>query len=397
MSMEIRIDSDPVWNAPGELAYWHSHELAWDLPGAPWTTVYWAPAMGGENRGEILSPETAAQRLDYLMRRLRQVTGERPIFVDQFLVEDFTPGFEMNGRLERDAVDDFLEAARPVLTSLTHGYALWTWRDYAHNAVASPDFFTFRGVWDEAAPDGDDAPGYSFRAGERLQRGFDIHEFHAPGGPESADLCIDAVTDGDPAPDLRVISDGLTELTELDVSGTGSACVAIEVKQLTTVALEALADVELFSVSFSGFTQPTGIRDIDGQPKPVAAAWRSLNDAIQIARPEPFDAFDDGWMGKTLNRALAAPRGDAPVQLGFTTHVPGNWPFQPKLSVQLNGEEIGEVPCRPDGEVRLPVARERLVPGRQQVTLTVDRTFRPDGDARRLGCLVDSLELEKAD
>ena len=397
MSMEIRIDSDPSWNAPGELAYWHSHELAWDLPGAGWTTVYWAPAMGGENRGETISPKIAAERLAYLMRRVRQVTGDRPIFIDRFLVEDFTPGFEMNGRLARDNVDEFLEAAHSVLASVTHGYALWAWRDYAHNAVASPDFFTLQGNWEDASPDGDEAPSYTLRTGERLQRSFEIHEFHTPGGPAVAELCVEAVTDGDPSPDLLVISDGLTDRADLDVTGNGRDCVDIDVKPLTTVILEASSDLELFTVSFSGFTQTTGIRDINGQPKAIAPAWRALNRALTLAQPEALPLFDDGWMGKTLHKALFAPRGDAPLQLRFTTQLPANWPFQPRLSVQLNNTEIGTVPCGNNADHVLHVDRAQTVSGRQQVTLTVDRTYRPDGDERRLGCLVDAVVLEKAD
>lgn len=390
MSMEVRIDSDPVWNAPGELAYWHSHELAWDLPGAPWTTVYWAPAMGGANEGETLEPETAAERLAYQMNRLRQVTGNRPIFIDQFLVEDFTPGFEMNGRLDRDEVDEFLALAEPVLRELTHGYALWTWRDYEHNAVPSPDFSALTGNWEGEADDGPDALAYTLAAGERLQRAFGIYEFHAPGGPDSAALCVNAVVDGDPAPDLRVESAGNRQRTELDVSGSGRACVDVEVRPLTTVALEALADVDLFSVSFSGFTQPTGIRDVEGARKPVAEAWQRLNEGLTRATPAPFDAHDDGWMGKTLTARFAGKTGQ---RVTFRTNLPATWPFTPVISVTVNGQAAGKVACTDNGEHALALPDTVADGGPHHVALTVDRTFRPDGDERRLGCLVDELEI----
>ncbi len=391
MSMEVRIDSDPVWNAPGELAYWHSHELAWDLPGAEWITVYWAPAMGGENQGEMLSPETAAERLAYQMNRLRRVTGDRPIFIDQFLVEDFTPGFENNGRLPRDQVDDFLALAAPVLETLTHGYALWTWRDYLHNAVPSPDFSAAPEQWAGvgAAADG---MTLSLEPGDRLWRDFTIHEFHAPGGPESALLCLDAVVDGDTAPDLLVETVSGELRSEIDVSGSGEACLDLPVEPVTTVALEALQPVALFSMSFSGFTQPTGIRDVDGQPKPVATAWRDLNAALVSADPAPFEAWEDGWMGKSLTaRFRADPEED--TELVFRTHLPGAWPFEPELTVTVNGEVVGSAPCNDDGAQRMPVPGSALVNGLQELTLTVDRTWRPEGDERRLGCLVQGLEL----
>jgi hypothetical protein len=393
LSMEIRLDEDPVWNGPGDLAYWHSHELSWDLPGAPWTTVYWSPAMGGENQGETLTPEEAVNRLALKMNHLRAVTGDRPIFIDQFLVEDFTPGYEMNGRIPREQVDEFLLAARPALESLTHGYAVWAWRDYAHNAVASPDFSSLPGNWVGAVALEPHEASYPLRAGERLQRGFGRHEFHTPGGPKDATLCIEAVVDGDPAPDLRVTTGQVSTQAELDTSGSGRACLDIAVSPLTTVTLEALTDLELFSVSLAGFVQPTGLRDLDGQPKPVARAWRTLNQELTVAIPAPFEAFEDGWMGKTLSHALERPRrGDAEVT--FRTHLPESWPFQPTLRVSYDGVEVATVPCSDDTMHRIPVPPAR---GTSRVVLTVDRTYRPDGDDRRLGCFVKDLSISRPD
>ena len=389
LSMEIRIDEDPVWNAPGDLAYWHSHELAWDLPDAPWTAVYWSPAMGGANQGETLTPEEAVDRLSLRMRRLRAVTGNRPIFIDQFLVEDYTPGFELNGRIARNRVDEFLSAARPVLESLTHGYAVWAWRDYAHDAVASPDFSSLPGNWVGAVALEPNDATYPLRTGERLQRGFGRHEFHATGGPESAELCVEAVVDGDPSPDLRVYTERLRVPAELDTSSEGRACLDIEVLPLTTVTLEALSDLELFSVNLAGFVQPTGLRDLDGQLKPVATAWRALNRDLTVARPAPFEPFEDGWMGKALSRSFVRPSAKT-AELEFRTFLPPTWPFEPGLEVTLDGETVTTVACADDTTHRIPVPPGS---GRTELVLTVDRTFRPQGDDRRLGCIVRDLRV----
>ena len=397
LSMEVRIDSDPVWNAPGELAYWHSHELAWDLPGAPWTTVYWAPAMGGENRGEILTPETAAERLAYQMNRLRDVTGNRPIFIDQFLVEDFTPGFEMNGRLERDRVDEFLRLAAPVLARLTHGYALWTWRDYRHDAVVSPDFALAGGGWSEAPTDRDEDPAFDLEAGDRLRRTFGINEFHAPGGPERAELCVRGTADGAPSPDLAVTSDREARRFQIDLTGGEEQCVTLAVGPSTAVNLEALRDLELHGVHFSGFLQPTGIRDLSGARKPVAEGWVRLNESLDRAQPAPFDAFDDGWIGKTLTREFRIPLAGAPWALSLRTHLPPDWPVQPTLTVEMNGRPVGTVPCTADGDHRLRIENPPPARGKVKAALTAARTWRPDGDERRLGCIVSNLELEAAD
>ncbi len=397
LSMEVRIDSDPIWNGPGDLAYWHSHELAWDLPGAPWTTVYWSPAMGSANQGDTLSPERAVELLEFQMTRLRAVTGNRPIFIDQFLVEDFTPGFEMNDRLARDSVDEFLELATPVLRALTHGYALWAWRDYEHNAVPSPDFSRTADNWvgeRELAPD---AGSYRLARGETLQRDFAIHEFHAPGGPKTADLCFSARPDGDPAPDLLVRNDHLPQGTALDVSGNGRDCVQVPVKPRTSVTVEAIADLDLTAASFSGFTQPIGIRSMDGSLKGIAQAWRDMNRALDRADPAPFPSLGDGWMGKTLSATLTVPRTSGPLRLSLDTNLPADWPFEPEIHIESQGKLLGTVPCIDNrkGEIILPPGM--LEPGRTEVLLTVSRTYRTGGDERRLGCLVGNIELQAVD
>lgn len=397
MSMEIRIDSDPVWNGPGDLAYWHSHELAWDLPGAPWTTVYWSPAMGSSNVGNTLTPERAVELLEFQMRRLRAVTGNRPIFIDQFLVEDFTPGFELNDRLARDQVDEFLELATPVLRTLTHGYALWAWRDYEHNAVPSPDFSDPEGNWEWSSGAQTDAPHFLLSKGQSLQRSFGIDEFHAPGGPEVAQLCFSALPDEDAAPDLQVYSNTLTERTLLDVSGDGKDCVEVPLTPRTTVSVEALSDLNLINASFSGFTQPIGIHDVDGTAKPVAQSWRAMNRALPMAEPAPFEPFDDQWMGKTLSSRARISVQDAPLQVSFDTRLPADWPFEPELRIEAQGKLLGFASCRDDTRHEIAVPPGTLEAGSTEFILTVSRTFRPDGDQRRLGCQVSDVSVEVAE
>lgn len=286
LSMEIRVDADAVYSAPGEVAYYHQHHAAWDLPGADWTTIYWSPSMNGLNQGETLSPRTAARRLETLLREIRSRTGDRPIFIGQFLVEDFTPGYENNGRLAPDTVGDFLARAAKVLRSQAHGYALWAWRDYRHNAVPSPDFSLVEGNWQgQGEAVGPGAP-YRLAPGETLARGFAAYEFHVAGGATAAELCLRAVADGDSSPDLRVRVEPGEQVVELDVSGNGLACTEIRPgPRETELTLEALAPLDLRYVHLSGFTQPIGIRDLEGEPKPVIGAWRALNTALVSARP----------------------------------------------------------------------------------------------------------------
>jgi hypothetical protein len=293
LSMEIRVDGDAVWSDEGTVAYYHRHHASWNLPGAAWTTLYWAPSMNGLNQGETLSPETAAERLEATLRGIREVTGDRALFIGQFLVEDHTPGFERNGRLDRDRIPDFLDLAAGVLHRQAHGYALWAWRDYRHNAIPSPDFSRVTGNWREqgsAAPAGS---GFTLAEGERLSRQFFPHEFHVAGGPGELEFCLEAEPDGDPAPDLRITAQPGAQAIDLDVSVAGGGCTKLQTGEKgLELAIEALRPVELLGARLSGFTQPIGMRDVDGSPKPSAGAWRRLNTELasfDTARPSSLD------------------------------------------------------------------------------------------------------------
>lgn len=285
LSMEIRVDGDAIMDGSGELAYYHRHHSAWDLPGAEWTTVYWSPAMEGVNQGETLSPQIAAQRLADQLSKISDLTNDRPIFIDQFLVQDFTPGFEQQGRLKPERVTDFLQRTAPVLRRHAHGYALWAWRDYRHNAVPSPDFLEAENGW-QLAPDAAavaDLLPFHFEPGQVLTRSFNAYEFHAGGNPRLAQLCVHAEADGDEAVDLRVILE--ENALSVDVSGQGTACVDLPMADPMALTIEALSPLRLLQLELFAFTHTIGIRDLGGAPKPGMSDWRQLNARLVDAIP----------------------------------------------------------------------------------------------------------------
>ncbi|MEM1411999.1 MAG: DUF998 domain-containing protein [Pseudomonadota bacterium] len=289
LSMEIRVDGDTIWDAEGQLDYYFRHHESWQLPGADWITLYWAPSMYGENRGETVAPETAAERLKMILENIRSQTGDRPLFIGQFLVEDYTPGFEQNGRLRRDEVAEFLALAEPVLRRQAHGYALWAWRDYRHNAIPSPDFSQPAGNWQEQQAVADEDGAHRLSPGDRLTRTFRPHEFHLAEPQATLTLCVTGDADGDRVPDLRVTGESPDLPLELDVSGTGKACSDFKADtDGLMLTLEATAELALRTVSLSGFTQPIGMRDVEGEPKPISDAWRRLNAGLVNPHPKPL-------------------------------------------------------------------------------------------------------------
>lgn len=278
LSMEVRIDSDPIFDGD-ELIKWHSHEAAWDLPDAEWVTLYWAPSMGGQNTGELLSPQIAAERLEWWLERIAAKTGPRRIFIGQFLVQDFTPGFEHNGRIQNDQVAEFLHLAPESLSCLTEGYGLWAWADYGHNAIANPEFFVGLEGWDHDGEleVGDDS--VRMAPSSWISIAVPLREFHLPGGVKSVNLCATG----------RAISSGLARvqvndshagdtLGVLEYSGVESEqCMHFDAREVIQLELRALDESVIRQVENVGFVQASGMRDIDGNLKPVGKAYRELN------------------------------------------------------------------------------------------------------------------------
>jgi len=390
LSMEIRIDSDGIWDGQ-EHVEWFAHHASWDLPGADWTVLYWAPSMGGMNQGETLPPEEAARRLEWWLREVRSRTGERRIFIGQFLVEDFTPGYEMNGRLARDRVGEFLALADDVLLRHADGVGLWTWADYAHDAIASPDFYNGLDGWQHAGDIEIRAPGLRLAAGSSIWREIRRHQYHAPGGPQRARICVRAAAAGGGMARLR-IRDRARErrLAVFEFGPVGQRrCAEYAVPGSMTLALAADGALRLDEVSAIGFVQQSGMRGLGYAEKPLTDAYRTFFRGM-AARIDPIIAPDpDGWMGARLHVRPARPREHR--RLRVATYLPADWPHEVMLEVRVGAERVGRVPCTAGGEHVLDVASAD--PGRApSIRLRADRTHRVEDDARRLGCLIRALE-----
>jgi hypothetical protein len=394
LSMEVRIDSDPVWDGE-RLVEWHSHESAWNLPGAEWTTLYWSPAMGGMNQGEELSPQEAADRLAWMLRRVLEGSGGRPIFIGQFLAEDYTPGYEHNGRVPKERIGEFLAAAAGPLQELAAGYGLWTWRDYAHDAIANPEFAAGLADWEPSGEVALQGNAMRLAAGAALRSLKSIHEYHAPGGPERARFCIEGEAAGsEPANVVLRDLHADSEIGQLRLPpAPGSRdCLDFAVRDLMRLELTTSTAASLRRISSTGFVQHSGMRELDATPKPIASAYIDLNRRLQRAYRVELPLHGDGWMGRSLSQSLPRPEAGA-LELRFTTHLPEDWPVRPRLVVSVDGARLAEVECLDGHDVSLPL--EKATNGAETLRLRIDSSLvaRAPGDERDLGCLLSGLTL----
>jgi hypothetical protein len=388
LSMEIRIDSDPIWRQ-GQLVRWHSHESSWSLPRADWTTIYWSPAIGGANQGETLSAEQAAERLERRLKEVAAVTGARPIFIDQFLVEEHTPGFEHAGRIAPGEVGRFLTRASGILGKYSAGYALWTWRDYAHDAIGNPEFFNGLNGWTHALDVSLVDGAVRLQSNQWIERSVSVDEFHAPDGP--VELCVEGQALVGPSAVLAVSDEAAkSRLGELTLGAKSTrSCLSFPKTGLMRLRLSALSDVTLTRVQAIGFLQDTGMRNITGAPKPVAGDYRSLNRSLLSAPQPSLPLSADGWMGRHFV-GLFERAGSASAVLRIRAYLPPDWPKRPQIYVSVDGRPLGTFVC---GEKEIV---EFSVPSGQSpavIRMEASSVHRVDGDARDLSCNFSELKM----
>ena len=62
----------------------------------------------------------------------------KPVFIDQFLYMETTPGYERLANVSD--VNAYLGAMGHVFNNQTTGYGIWTYRDYANSIIYNPEF-----------------------------------------------------------------------------------------------------------------------------------------------------------------------------------------------------------------------------------------------------------------
>ncbi|NKI34127.1 hypothetical protein HFP89_02970 [Wenzhouxiangella sp. XN79A] len=393
LSMEIRIDSDPIYDGE-EIIGWFDHRPVWSLPGADWVTLYWAPGMGGENRGELLSPELAADRLARKLDEVAEHAGPRQIFIGQFLFEDFTPGYESNGRIPHEDVSEFLNRAAEVLQGRTGGVGVWTWADYAHDAIANPEFFVGLAGWTTTGAV--ELNGADLHLGDGATLATDLRRFaySIEGRPDIAELCV-AATAVDGTARLDAFQGGGQDaFAALEFAGPRQrVCVEHELGA-RRLRLEADGAVTLHEVNSTGFVQRSGIRDRDFELKDTGRAYRALNAALEVQPRLLQPRFDDGWMGAMLIEEFTPRR---PVDaLRLDTFLPEDWPEAPMLTVTVDGRHLAEIPCGERGADPLQLPTTFAAGGTIRVRIESSAVHSPSGDARELGCLITDLSFGPA-
>lgn len=380
LNMEVRVDCDPV-PTPERFV---CHERTFDLGGAPGATtiVYYTPAWGAENNGDLASADEAMARFRYMLEQVRRHT-ENPIFIDQFNFVDNTPGFERNTRIDPAQVGDFLRRAGETIAAQTAGYALWTMWDVTANIAANGEFERGLDGWKTIAATVMHSPASGndvhLAAGGTLS--YFVREGGRAGVPIRGDLpfTLRFRTRNAASPRFRVeVLDPQGNSTFLQAGVTPDRSTGVV--QLDGLphfgGRETLRIANLGEpVTVDGFLlfnsrQENGMFTVDGHPKEFAADIVALNRRLaEQSEAQPEYGADsaqsrfvkgvspDGWVGKSATFWVGKGAGPLVLQ----AYIPDAW-----------AQYEGEITARIDDA---GAVKARLRPGMNRIVLPAPQAY----------------------
>ncbi len=148
LSLEVRLDGDPLFDAKGNPNGYYMHEATYDCRQSDFTSVMYGIPMGFENRGERVKAKAALVHTRDMLRFLAERNGGKPVYVEQFLFFDNTPQFAHNAQLEDGEIGEYLLTCPEVLRRFSAGYGVWTYRDYYDNMLYNNGFFLQGRGWE---------------------------------------------------------------------------------------------------------------------------------------------------------------------------------------------------------------------------------------------------------
>ncbi len=285
ISAEFRVDLDPV-NGPDGVT-WRANDNYANWPTTRYS--YWAPFMGAENVGELLSSERTLELLRYIMGLVTEQGENCDHIIDQFnFVDDTAAYINVHARIEPDEVKQFLEGAAPILKKFSSGYGIWAYRDYKQNILYNPKFLMGLAGWQvvsgSARPLGRNKPGVKLGSNtilrqtlpapvSGLQRAIPFTEFQLEvAGLEENDQLQIRINAG-PWQAIEVGNLGGTATVQVDYGQVWDDGLLIEIRN--SGGRTTLTGMVFYHTVFQ-----CGIRDVSGREGPYLAALRDFNQKL---------------------------------------------------------------------------------------------------------------------
>lgn len=276
LSMEVRLDVDPVTGLDGELVG-AGHHQTFGCADSTYTSLMYSVSMG-QPFDRLLTAAEAASMMEQQLDMVKAYNAGKPIYIDQLLYMDMTPGFEHNARLLEEERTTFLTSVSDILRRYTNGYAVWTYRNYANNGVFNSQFALESQGWESsrvkfAEHDGSNQAliqnngRLSQDVGSRIssKQQFENHVRFTADSERPVKM---SVTLG-------------TKTKEVIVDGKKQYDLNFGRLEYDKVQFRAGGDVYVDNISVYNFVQDGQLYDLDGQELPCLEGIRSLNQMLK--------------------------------------------------------------------------------------------------------------------
>jgi len=147
ISMEVRLDEDLIVY-PDKKEEWFRHTQTYPCGKADYTAVMYGIPMGFVNNGEKVTAEQALKKTGEILYKLKTQNEGKPIYVEQFLFADNTPGFSHNAQVKENELSLYLQNVDDVLRLCSAGYGIWTYKNYRVNLIYNPGFYLSQQGWE---------------------------------------------------------------------------------------------------------------------------------------------------------------------------------------------------------------------------------------------------------
>lgn len=273
LSMEVRLDVDPVDANDGSGQVGAAHYSTFSCKDADHTALMYSVSMG-QSFGAVISAQEAIRTMNEQLSIVRSNNGGKPFFVDQLLYMDATEGFEQNARLAESHRGAYLTGIPDTLRTYTNGYAVWTYRNYTNNPVYNHQFALGTRGWEVRSGVVKERNGSSQLF---LQKGGKLSQKvgHRIGGRSTHDGHVRFTADSDELVTLTVKLGSMSQTVE--VNGPKQYDLNLGRKGFYDVTFETDGDVYLDNIHVYNFVQDGQLYDVDGHALSCLGAMRSLN------------------------------------------------------------------------------------------------------------------------
>lgn len=272
LSMEVRLDIDPVEGINGEKVG-AEHFRTFPCGDSSYTALMYSVTMG-QPFGRVLTAAEAVAEMENQLNQVKGGNGGKPIYIDQLLYMDATPGFEHNARLAEGERNAYLTGIPDILRRYTNGYAVWSYHNYANNAVYNSQFALGYQGWDTSQIKIVQRDGSSqawFQDGGSLAQ--DVG--HRIGSKNKYENHVRFTADSDRPVRLSVTLGAETQ--EVVVDGKEQFDLNFGCMDYRQVRFRSNSDLYLDNIYVYNFVQDGQIYDLDGNELSCLAGVKELN------------------------------------------------------------------------------------------------------------------------